>query len=130
GTTQPASGETIGIEEQMQEQVISIEQGIAGKVIWESGNHMPSPDAPRAGGRKGIARTVYVYEVTKGNQVSTAEGVFHSNIKSKLIKEVTSDANGYFEVNLEPGKYSLFTKEEQGLYANLFDGENNIFPVE
>lgn len=130
GTKQPTTGETIGVEEQVQEQVISIEQGIAGKVIWVSGNHMPSPDAPRSGGSKGIARTVYIYELTKGNQVSTSEGVFHTNIKSKLVKQVTSDANGHFEVKLEPGKYSLFTKEEQGLYANLFDGENNIFPVE
>jgi len=126
----PEAGDTIGAEELTQEQVINIEQGIAGKIIWESGNQMPSPDAPRSTGRRGVKRAVYIYGLTNGTQATTTEGVFHANIQTKLITQVESDANGYFEVSLAPGRYSIFTKEEQGLYANLFDGENNIFPVE
>lgn len=111
-----------------QEQQAPIEQGIAGKVLWQSGNQMPSPDAPPSKGR-GVQRTVYIYERTNGNQATTTDGVFHINIQTDLVTQVATDANGNFAVSLKPGTYSLFTKEEKGLYANLFDGENNIYPV-
>jgi len=113
-----------------QEQQTPIEQGITGKVLWVSGNQMPSPDAPQSSGKRGIQRTIYVYELTNASQATTTDGVFHTNIQTKLVTQVETDANGNFAVSLPPGKYSLFTKEEKGLYANLFDGEMNIFPVE
>lgn len=115
--------------QEAQEQQAPIQQGIAGKVLWQAGNQMPSPDAPPSKGR-GVQRTLYVYELTNSNQAKTIDGVFHTNIQTNLVTQVVTDANGNFAVNLEPGRYSLFTKEEKGLYANLFDGQNNIFPVE
>lgn len=117
-------------KQEAQEQQAPIEQGIAGKVLWESGNQMPSPDAPRSSSKRGVQRTVYVYELTNGAQANTTDGTFYTNIKTNLVTQVATDADGNFAVRLEPGRYSLFTKEEKGLYANLFDGENNIFPVE
>ncbi|MCJ8163895.1 carboxypeptidase regulatory-like domain-containing protein [Pontibacter sp. E15-1] len=106
-----------------------IEQGIAGKVLWKSGNQMPSPDAPPSKGR-GVQRTVYVYQLTNAAQVTTTNGVFHTNITTKLVTQVETDAAGNFAVSLAPGRYSLFSQEDQGLFANRFDGENNIYPVE
>lgn len=111
-------------------QQMQIKQGIQGQILWEGGNQMPSPDAPPSRGRRGVERTVYIYELTNSRQATTTVGVFHTNIQTKLITHVKTDANGNFAVNLKPGRYSLFTKEEQGLYANLFDGDMNIFPVE
>ncbi|MFT2007082.1 carboxypeptidase regulatory-like domain-containing protein [Pontibacter sp. 13R65] len=113
-----------------QEQQATIQQGIAGRVLWVSGNQMPSPDVPRSSGKKGIQRQVFIYQLTKGAQATTTDGVFHTKIQTNLVTQVVTDANGYFAVSLEPGRYSIFTKEEQGLFANLFDGENNIYPVE
>ncbi len=107
-----------------------ISQGIAGSVLWQSGNQMPSPGAPVRSSKRGVQRTVYVYELTNGSQAQTEDGVFHTNIRTKLVTKVETDTAGNFAISLPPGKYSLFTKEEQGLYANLFDGEMNIFPVE
>lgn len=112
-----------------QEQQAPIEQGIAGKVLWQAGNQMPSPDVPPSKGR-GVQRTLYIYELTNNTQAKTINGVFHTDIQTKLVTQIETDANGNFAVSLEPGKYSLFTKEEKGLYANLFDDKNNIFPVE
>ena len=112
-----------------QGQQAPVRQGIVGSVLWQSGNQMPSPDAPPSKG-KGVQRTVYIYELTNGNQATTTDGVFHANIQTNLVTKVETDADGDFAVSLEPGIYSLFTKEEKGLYANLFDGENNIYPVE
>lgn len=115
---------------QVQQSQAAIKQGITGRILWESGNQMPSPDAPPTESKRGVQRTVYIYELTNANQVTTQDGVFHTNIQTNLVSQVVTDANGNFSVALEPGKYSLFTKEEKALYANLFDGEMNIFPVE
>ncbi|MER2997248.1 carboxypeptidase regulatory-like domain-containing protein [Pontibacter populi] len=113
-----------------QNQAAAIKQGITGRIIWESGNRMPSPDAPPAESKRGVQRAVYIYKLTNANQVTTQDGVFHTNIQTKLVSQVETDADGNFSVALDPGKYSLFTKEEKGLFANLFDGEMNIYPVE
>jgi hypothetical protein len=115
---------------QVQQSQAAIKQGITGRILWQAGNQMPSPDAPPTENKRGVERTVYIYELTNANQVTTQNGVFHTNIQTKLVAETTSDANGFFSVALKPGRYSLFTKEEKGLYANMFDGEMNIFPVE
>lgn len=111
-------------------QQMQIKQGIRGQILWEAGNQMPSPDAPPSKGPRGVERTVYIYELTNSSQTTSQDGVFHTAIQTKLITQVKTDTNGNFAVRLEPGRYSLFTKEEQGLYANLLDGDMNIFPVE
>jgi len=123
-------GGATGQKAQQEQQQAPIEQGITGKVLWVSGNQMPSPDAPQSSGKRGIQRTVYVYELTNASQATTTDGVFHTDIQTDLVKQAATDAEGNFAVSLPPGKYSLFTKEDNGLYANLFDGEMNIFPVE
>ncbi|WP_242926446.1 carboxypeptidase regulatory-like domain-containing protein [Pontibacter vulgaris] len=127
-TTASETGKTTVI--QVQQSQAAIKQGITGRILWKSGNRMPSPDAPPTESKRGIERTVYIYQLTNASQVTTQDGVFHTNIQTNLVSQVVTDANGFFSVALEPGKYSLFTKEEKGLYANLFDGEMNIFPVE
>lgn len=131
-TTQqnPATSINPGTTKAQAAQQAPISQGIAGRVLWQSGNQMPSPDTPVRSGKRGVQRTVYVYELTNGNQATTTDGVFHTNIRTKLVTKVETDTAGNFAISLPPGKYSLFTKEEQGLYANLFDGEMNIFPVQ
>ncbi|GGG08687.1 carboxypeptidase regulatory-like domain-containing protein [Pontibacter amylolyticus] len=134
--TQGTSGQESEAQESQQElkaqtgQQMQIKQGIRGQILWEAGNQMPSPDAPPSKGPRGVERTVYIYELTNSSQTTSQDGVFHTAIQTKLITQVKTDANGNFAVRLEPGRYSLFTKEEQGLYANLLDGDMNIFPVE
>ena len=129
GSHQTTSNQEQVAQSDTQAQQTPIEQGISGKVLWQAGNQMPSPDVPPSKGR-GVQRTVYIYELTNGSQATTTDGVFHANIQTDLVTKVETDADGNFAVRLEPGVYSLFTKEKKGLYANLFDGENNIYPVE
>lgn len=126
---QPVPSQEQAKTAQDEQQPAPIEQGITGKVLWVAGNQMPSPDAPPSKGR-GVQRTIYVYELTKATQTTSTDGVFHTNIQTKLVTQVSSDANGNFSLSLKPGKYSLFSKEEKGFYANQYDGENNVFPVE
>jgi hypothetical protein len=46
-----------------------------------------------------------------------------------LIRKIKTDKTGSFKANLDPGKYSIFVQEEDGLFANVFDGEGFINPV-
>ncbi|GAB3267850.1 hypothetical protein GCM10027347_37000 [Larkinella harenae] len=103
-------------------------QGICGTVIFKSGNHMPGPDRPQPKGQP-VVRDVLIYELTKTDQAESTEDGFYSKVNTQLVKKVKSDKEGKFCVNLRPGTYSVFVQEEKGLYANLFDGDNNIFPV-
>ena len=109
----------------------STAQGIQGVIIWKAGDQMPSPDRP-AGVTAGVfvQREVYVYVLTnESNTVKNTEG-FYTKVNTRLIKKFTTDKRGRFKVSLPVGKYSLFTKEENGFYANLFDESMNIFPVQ
>lgn len=112
----------------------SIDQGLAGEVRWLEGNLMPTigeePEA-EAEKRKGepVQRELHIYELTTMDEAKS-EGTFFHDIQSRLVKKTTSDKDGYFQVELPVGRYSVFVQEEQGLFANIFDGEGNINPVE
>lgn len=107
-----------------------VTQGINGKVLWKAGNLMPSPDVKPSKGSP-IVREIFIYELTSNKQTEAVEeGGFYQKINSKLVKKVKSDKKGLFSVLLPPGYYSLFSKEEKGFYANLFDDAMNINPVQ
>ncbi|RRA98987.1 hypothetical protein [Larkinella rosea] len=103
-------------------------QGICGTVIFKSGNHMPGPSRPQPKGQP-VVRDVLIYELTKIDQTEATDDGFYSKIKTKLVKQVKSGKDGQFCVSLPPGSYSVFVREEKGFYANLSDGQNNIYPV-
>ncbi len=105
-------------------------QGIDGYVYRISGNRMPSPNI-KSPAPKGSRTTIYVYELTNVNQVDRqGQSPFYFSIKTKLFKKAESDSSGYFKIKLPPGRYSLFTKKDTLFYANWFDKDNNIAPVE
>ncbi len=106
-------------------------QGIEGHVYRISGNQMPSPDRP-ATKPKGIKTALYVFELTNTSQVSRPEehAPFYSSVQTKLVKKIITDSSGYFKTYLPAGRYSLFAKKDSLYYANWFDGDNHIAPVE
>jgi len=105
-------------------------QGIEGYVYRISGNQMPSPDI-KPTPPKGIKTALYIFDLTNISQtVRQGQSSFYLSVKTKLIKKVETDSTGYFKVKLPTGHYSLFTKKAELFYANWFDGNNNIAPVE
>ncbi len=112
----------------------TVEQGLAGQVLWLEGNLMPTigkeADSDKAA-RKGqpVQREIYVYELTSMDE-ATSDGTFFSNIKTELVKTTETNKDGVFAIELPAGRYSVFVKEEQGLFANSFNGEGYINPVE
>ena len=102
--------------------------GIKGYVFRVSGNQMPSPDLPPSK-PKGMETTLLIYELTNTSQVIKV-GDFYRTISTKLVEEIRTDENGFFKIKLKPGIYSLFVKKDDLFYSNVFDGHNNIHPVE
>lgn len=103
-------------------------QGICGTVRWIEGNQMPGPGAERSPG-KGVAREILVYEVTTMTQVKQENG-FYTTVPTRLVARTRSNKKGEYRLKLPPGRYSVFVKETEGLWANLFDGSGAINPVE
>ncbi len=106
----------------------SQKQGLHGQVFWVSGNQMPGPESVLSP-NQGTSREILIYEITSIKDV-TQVGPFFRDVKTKLIATVQSKSDGTFKVKLLPGAYSVFTREKNGLYANLFDEKNNINPVQ
>ena len=105
-------------------------QGIEGWIYEYKGNQMPSPDV-KPNPPKGIQTVVYIYELTNLNQVNRENSEpFFSSLRSAFVAKVVSDSAGHFILPLHPGRYSVFTKKGALFYANEFDAENNIQPVE
>jgi hypothetical protein len=118
-----------GQSAQQKQALSNMTQGIRGKVIFKKGDFMPSPDAPPPGTGQGVKRELHIHGLTNLAQVQ-GEPPFYQQIQTKRVAKVVSDQNGTFAVELKPGLYSVFVKEKESYYANLFDGQNNIYPVE
>ncbi len=107
----------------------TIKQGVFGRVMWLEGNMMPSPDVKQTGG-KPAARTVHIYQITNANEAVGQSPLF-SSVQTKLVATAKTNKDGYFQCKLLPGRYSIFTAEEDGkLFANLFEGNGEITPFE
>jgi len=105
-----------------------ITQGICGTVLLKQGNQMPAPGRVLSAGQPAI-REIAVYQLTNLSEVKTSGTVF-TGIKTAWVAKTSSNAKGYFELDLPIGKYSVFVVEKEGLYANNFNGKGNINPVE
>ncbi|RZM29421.1 MAG: carboxypeptidase regulatory-like domain-containing protein [Pedobacter sp.] len=105
-----------------------VDQGVAGQVTYSSGNQMPSPDVQR---KKpiGVMRWIYIYELTKMNQVS-GQAPMYSAVSTRQVAKVKSDSLGYFQCKLNPGKYSIFVLEDKSFFANQTDNEGAIAAFE
>lgn len=107
-----------------------IKQGAYGYVTWLEGNMMPSPDAPKSNGKKGVEREIQIYEVVTFKDVE-GEAPLFTKVKAKLVKTVKSNAKGFYECELPVGRYSIFTVEEDTkLFANNSDGDGKINSIE
>lgn len=82
---------------------------------------------------KGISTTVLIYEPTNITQVRRmGTAATYTAIATKQVASVETDSTGKFTIALPAGSYSVFIKQGNQFYANLFDTNNNIalFTVE
>lgn len=108
---------------------VNTTQGICGTVLVKRGNHMPSPDSPTPKGQP-AEREILIFPLLNISQVEAGENGFINSVgEARPVKTVKSDKTGNFCVSLPVGRYSVVVREPKGLYANLFDAQNNISPV-
>ena len=111
------------------EKKISISEGIWGTLVKTEGNCMPIIDWGNTTCKQYPAkREILIYEYTNMNETRHEFTKFF-DIYTKLVATTTCDEEGFFELALESGKYSVFVKEGEYLYANSFDGKGGIEPV-
>ena len=109
------------------EDVVTIDQGIWGYVLFWEGDFRPPP--PYSGTITGVSREMHIYELASVDDVEPpGYDCFYSAVHTPLVAVVQSAGNGFFEVALDPGDYSIFSVEDGLLYANVFQG-GSIFPV-
>ncbi|MFC3880372.1 carboxypeptidase regulatory-like domain-containing protein [Algoriphagus namhaensis] len=107
-------------------------QGVKGQVTWLEGNQMPkvTEQAEQSVNPKGtpVKRVILIYPLTKLQDSKMENGLFQS-LATEPITQVETDDNGAFSIELAPGSYSIFTKENEGIFANSFDADGNIQPI-
>lgn len=109
---------------------VTIQQGIWGDIWFWEGDFMP---VCMNGTITPVVREVRIHELTHTDYVvrtSRPYSAFYDEINTKLISTVCSDSDGFFEVNLPVGHYSLFVVEDTLFYSNSSDGYGNLSPVE
>ena len=107
---------------------VTINEGMWGNVWFYKGDFMPGCPT---GDITSVARKIYVYETTSTDQAKPkGTGPFYTDIETELITTTTSSDSGFFELQLAPGTYSLFVKEDDAFYANgIKDGMINPVTV-
>lgn len=111
----------------------TITQGIYGQVRERYGNWQPVTDPnDKSHGYRPIVRDIYVYEYTTVKDFDQAyiDCLYPADkMPNPLVATTTSKENGFYQLQLEPGKYSVFILENGSMYANWGDGHGGIQPV-
>lgn len=113
------------------EEAVSISQGVFGNITFTEGNCMPGIGANRSCQTCPVRRMVRFYEITLEKDAVRAEppGSFYLSFSTRLVGETESNLNGFYQINLPPGKYTMVVVEEGKLYASFFDGDGSINPI-
>jgi hypothetical protein len=106
---------------------ITITQGIWGSVrLWE-GDFMPGIHKI-SGTVTPVERDVWIFEATRFDSVVAREGGFYTRILTQLKAKTRSNAMGFYQASLPPGKYSIFVAENNLYYANGTDEAGHLVP--
>lgn len=109
---------------------ITILQGISGTLIMKEGNCMPMIGTNSGTCRAfPIKRIIQIYEYTLLSDIE-GYGPDYDTVHTNLIGETESDEDGFFQFQLDAGKYSIFILENGKYYANGIDGDGVINPVQ
>ncbi|MEZ5034717.1 MAG: hypothetical protein R2796_06990 [Chitinophagaceae bacterium] len=110
---------------------VTITNGIWGTVALMEGNCMPVvPPTSSTCKTCPVKRTIKIYDYTLQSQATPqiSNGLYDS-FSTQFIKEVNTDANGFFQVDIPPGHYTIVAVENGKLYAFGFDGQGGLSPV-
>ena len=106
---------------------VSIQQGVWGEVLDVEGDAMPGSE-PRLRVRP-LSRLVYVFEPITEAQLnrSAQQSPYATEVNARVVAITTSDNHGFYEVELEPGTYTVLMKTLRGWYVPIWD---ELHPVQ
>ncbi|MCA6073681.1 carboxypeptidase regulatory-like domain-containing protein [Fulvivirga sedimenti] len=101
---------------------------LAGQLVWITGNQMPGPDKKPSSGN-GVQRVVLIYPPTLRSDCEMNPNGLYTQVPGNPVATVLSDTDGTFIIHLPEGTYSVLTREEEGMFAGVFDGNGTLNPV-
>ena len=99
-----------------------------GEVRWVTGNQMPGPNRATTEGAP-VVREIFIYKPLLQKELPMGSTGLFVNLPGDPVKVVQSNQEGKFMVTLPPGKYSVFTKEDDGYFGGTFDMNGVVSPV-
>lgn len=136
----PSEGQSIPDIYENNKGKISIDQGVAGTVIYMEGNFQPivinAPDDFShydLGNCFPVRKSVQLYELTRSSDVkySDTSSVFIDSIGTNLICRTRSDVNGFYQLSVpDTGKYSIFILYGEQHFVEYWGSGRIINPIE
>jgi hypothetical protein len=111
---------------------LTITSGVWGTVSLLEGNCMPMIDPANTTCKQcPVKRTVKIYEYTLQTQATPSpnKATYFESFSTKLVAQAETDSNGFFQLNIPSGHYTMAIVENGKLYANGTDGQGGLNPV-
>jgi hypothetical protein len=109
-----------------------ISNGIHGTVSSMEGNCMPVIlPATSTCTHCPVNRTLRIHTYTRSQDAvaAVAKPGFFQQVNTPMIREITTDAEGFYQAELPSGQYSVFIIENGLLHASGMDGNGGLNPV-
>ncbi|RYY92689.1 MAG: hypothetical protein EOO11_20945 [Chitinophagaceae bacterium] len=108
----------------------TIAQGLWGTLAFQEGNCMPIQDPANTTCRTcPVQRKLRIYPYTIMQHVAPIDGAFYNGFPNSPVATVMPDAEGFFQVSLPDGRYSVLAEEGGKLYAFGWDAQGGVSPV-
>lgn len=110
---------------------VTITNGVWGTVSSMEGNCMPTiPPSTNSCKNCPVQRTVKVYQyaLLSNAMPSGNSSAFFDSFNTPLVAQVDTDENGFFQITIPAGHYSIAIVENGKLYANTLDGQGGLNP--
>ena len=110
---------------------VTITNGVWGTVSNVEGDCMPTVPACTSCCRNcPVQRTVKIYQYTLVSDGVTSDPykVFYDSFNTQLVTQVDTDDNGFFQVDIPAGHYTIVIVENGKLYVNIMDGQGGLSP--
>jgi hypothetical protein len=111
---------------------VTITTGIWGTISSMEGDCMPGvAPAPSTCSHCPVKRIVRVYQYTTVMQATPSGNsqIFFDSFSTALVAETETDENGFYQVSVPPGQYTVVNLENGKIYANSRDGQMGLSPV-
>lgn len=109
----------------------TVTEGVKGIVLWSEGDFMPVITPDSSGRQRPISRELRIYSRLQIDDVVVSDRAptLLSQINGTLVATATSNSEGFYEVALPPGEYSIFAEDQGEWFCNVYNGRTDLCPL-